>query len=270
MSFFTTYADAELSLQEPFDAAVVMPTILRPEIADALASIFAQDFTGRIQVLVGIDAPRGDLGAVEAACARRPRHCAVQLFHPGYSTSVRHGGLCEARDGGALRSVLTLLANSRRVAYLDDDNWWHPYHLRHLIEVMERHDYAFSLRWFTHPETRRVVCRDDWESVGPGKGIYKDSFGGFIDPSCLMIDKVRCPEIPPLWSHPWPGDHTGMSADRGVFRALSAHRTGRATNQATVFYRMDPGDVMHAERMKAMAAHYQAAGADDRFPTRKM
>ncbi len=85
-SFFTTFAHPGASLQLPFDVAVVVPSILRPEIAGALASIFAQNFPGRIQVLVGVDIPRGDPSLVHAACASRPAHCVVQLFHPGYST----------------------------------------------------------------------------------------------------------------------------------------------------------------------------------------
>lgn len=38
-------------LQHPCDAAVMMPTIVRPMIVEALRSIFAQEFTGRIRVL---------------------------------------------------------------------------------------------------------------------------------------------------------------------------------------------------------------------------
>jgi hypothetical protein len=176
---------------------------------------------------------------------------------------VRHGGLGEARDGGVLRSVLTQLANSRRIAYLDDDNWWHPYHLRHLFEIIADLDYAFSLRMFVHPKTGKIVAQDDWESVGPRRGVFAGTDGGFIDPNCLMIDKLRCPGIAPLWNFPRRGDPRGMSADRGVFHVLSSAHTGGATNQPTVFYRMDPTDPMHAERMTVLAALYEAASRED-------
>jgi hypothetical protein len=117
--FFKTFAD--IDPQTPFDAAVVMPTTLRATLRDALASIFGQNFRGTIQVLIGIDTPKGDLAAIEAACALRPRNVAVHLFWPGYSTAARHGGVMKPGDGGALRSILTFLANSPYVAYLDDD-----------------------------------------------------------------------------------------------------------------------------------------------------
>ena len=43
-------------LQTPFDVGVVMVTVVRPTIAQAIRSVFAQRFDGRIQLLVGIDA----------------------------------------------------------------------------------------------------------------------------------------------------------------------------------------------------------------------
>jgi hypothetical protein len=258
--YFRTYADPGVSLQQPFEVAVVIPTLLRPTLADALKSIFAQHFRGRTQILLGVDVPQGDLALVEVVCAARPSHCVVQLFHPGYSTSVRHGGLCEAQDGGVLRQLLSLLANSSFIAYLDDDNWWDPQHLALLTQVIPQVDYAFTHRWFVHPRTGKIVHRDDWESVGPGKGIYAEKYGGFVDPSCLMIDKRKCADILPLWSRPQPFDAKGMSADRTVFQAL-APRPGFRLDRPTVYYRLDPADTMHAERMKVMVKLYEEAGA---------
>jgi len=259
-SFFRTYADPGMALQPQFDVTVVMPSLLRPSLAQALASIFSQDFKGRVQVLVGVDVPEGDPALLDQLCAGRPANCAVQFFYPGYSTSVRHGGLSEARDGGVLRQLLSLLANAPLVAYLDDDNWWHPQHLGLLGQAIQGADYAFTHRWFVHPRTGRIVARDEWESLGPGKGVYRTMFGGFVDPNCLMIDKRKCADILPLWSKPLPGDPKAMSADRTIFMALSG-RSARAVEIPTVYYRLDPDDGMHAERMKVMALVYAEAGS---------
>jgi hypothetical protein len=38
-------------MQEPFDAAIVMSTIMRPSLAQALRSIFRQSFRGRTQIV---------------------------------------------------------------------------------------------------------------------------------------------------------------------------------------------------------------------------
>ena len=254
--FLRTYG--ELSLQKTMDAAVVMPTLLRPVLRQALESIFAQNFPGTIQILVGIDVLEGDLAVLDAACAARPSHCVVQAFWPGYSTSVRHGGLTPPSDGGCLRAVLTHLANSPYVAYLDDDNWWHPGHLRQMRAATEEAQWAFALRWFVHDQTRRPICVDTWESVGPGQGMFQERFGGFVDPNCLMINKLACPLAAPHWNMPLAGD-TG-SADRSVFAFLARHHQVKGTGKATVFYELNEKDGLHPMRVKIMGSAYEDAG----------
>jgi len=240
--------------------AVVIPTILRPSLADALSSVFAQSFQGNIHVLVGIDSPQGDVGIIDQVCAKRPSHCTVQVLYPGYSTSVRHGGLHPARDGGVMRAVMTYLANARCVAYLDDDNWWATSHLHLLRMGLDTASWGFALRWFVHPVSGRPVCVDEWESVGPGRGVFCKGFGGFVDPNCLMLDKLACAAAVPLWNRPLAGDAKAMSADRNVFAALRAHSTPHAVEQATVFYRLDPADPEHSSRLQAMGRLYEQAG----------
>jgi len=258
-SFLRTFSEPDRDLQRPFDAAVVMPTILRPSLREAIASVFDQKFSGTIQVLIGIDGKDGGIEVVEQACARRPENCTVQVLYPGYSTSSRHGGLYPTRDGGALRCVLTYLANSRYVAYLDDDNWWHPDHLADLARSIHAGHWAYSLRWFVHPESRRPICVDRWESVGPGSGIFTE---GFVDPNCLMIDKLACGEAIPRWTAPSPGNPTpGGGADRQVLKALRDGHVGVATGNATAYYVIEPKDPMHPLRLDLMGLAYDAAGA---------
>jgi len=62
-----TYADPRTNLQQTFDAAVVTPTIMRPDIEQALRSVFDQDVSGRVQVLVGIDRLVTDLTPIHEA-----------------------------------------------------------------------------------------------------------------------------------------------------------------------------------------------------------
>jgi hypothetical protein len=260
--FFRTYAHGTLGaeLQKPMDVAVVMPTVLRPTLRDALYSIFTQDIRARIHVLIGVDSLIGELDLIDQACSRRPENCVVQVFHPGYSTSVRHGGLHPARDGGVLRAVLTYLANARHVAYLDDDNWWAPEHLRLAHEaIVDGAQWAFTFRWFVHPISRRAICVDRWESVGPGHGLYKDKMGGFVDPNCLMIDKMACAAVIPFWTVPLAGDPKAMSADRHVFDMLHKHFRHATVDRPTVYYQVDPQDGIHPIRLQLMGAAYDEA-----------
>jgi hypothetical protein len=168
-----------------------------------------------------------------------------------------------------LRTVLTYLANARYVAYLDDDNWWAPNHLQSLLAAIDGKSWAFSHRWFVHPVTRHVVCEDSWESVGPGKGIFRDKFGGWVDPNCLMFDKLSCEEVIRWWGIPLPGDQKAMSADRHVYDYLQQHGPPGECREPTVFYAMQPDDVIHAQRLRVMGELYNKAGGDA-VPERRM
>ena len=248
------FTESAFVLQDTADVAVVIPTVLRPELNRALESVYAQDFAGRIHLLVGVDDPRGKVPVLPP-----PPHIALQVFYPGYSTSARNGGLSAPGDGGALRSVLTLLANSPYVAYLDDDNWWAPEHLSNLRQAMaeSQADWAFSNRWYVHPDSERPICVDTWESVGPGAGVFKEPFNGFVDPSSLMVNKLACPLVAHCWTMPLAGDP--MSADRSVFAYLSANHKGVGTGAATSFYVLGPTDPLHRRRVDWMGMLYEIA-----------
>lgn len=231
-------------MRENFAAAVVIPTILRPSLQQAVRSVFAQDLPARIQILIGVDIAEGDRTILAALQAECPAHRQITLVDPGYSTSVRHGGLHANCFSGALRTILTYLADSRHVAYLDDDNWFAPDHLSSLLAAGG--DWAYGQRWFVSGDT--PLCIDDWESVGPGAGVYAEQYGGFVDPSSLMIDKLACINVAPLWSLAPFAD--GSGEDRLVFEALRSQYRGVATGRATSYYRMQPRDAMHLERLK--------------------
>ena len=186
--------------QERFDAAVIIPTILRPTLVRAVQSVFNQDLRGRIQLLIGIDQRQGDSGCLETAVRECPGNVFLSVFDPGYSTSVRHGGIYSNRFSGALRTILSYAANSKYVAYLDDDDWWGRGHLSGLLSAIEGKDWAFSFRWLVDRETGWPICQDEWDSLGPGQGINRERFGGFVSPSNLLLDKEACHFVMPYWS----------------------------------------------------------------------
>ncbi|NTW99748.1 MAG: tetratricopeptide repeat protein, partial [Geobacteraceae bacterium] len=222
----------------------------RFEIIQAVRSVYAQTGVERIQLLIGVDSPDKEMnGLIELIelLENPPEHVTPCLFYPGYSTSVRHGGLHPALDGGVLRSTLTFLANARYVAYLDDDNWWAPTHLQELLMAIRGHVWAFSLRWFVDPESRQPIVADYWESVGPGKGIFAQQFGGFVDPSSLMFDKIACFQCVSLWNIPFK---EGKDADRHVYNFLQTQGAPGETKTPTTFYVFDPHDGLHALRQK--------------------
>lgn len=249
-----TLRSPSCDLQTPFEAAVVIPTLLRPSLARAVQSIYRQQFAGRIQIMLGVDKPLGDPQVLTELDKDRPAHCVVTVIDLGYSTSTRHGGVHSEQDGGVLRTLLSYAANSRYVAYLDDDNWLAENHLASLRQAMEGHDWAYSLRWFVDHQTLQPLCIDEWESVGLDAGVYREKFGGWVDPNCLMIDKLNCEPVLRSWSIPLPGDRTLLTGDRHVFAHLRDDFRSRATGLATAYYVLNHKDVQHAPRLARIAA----------------
>ncbi len=96
-------------LQTPFDIAIVMATVVRPTLVQAIRSVYAQRFGGRIQILIGIDRWQGERAMLDALIAECPSHVAVTQLDLGYSTSQRHGGLYPSHYGGALKTLLSYM-----------------------------------------------------------------------------------------------------------------------------------------------------------------
>jgi len=268
--FLTGYRGSKIvSLQDPADFAVVIPTVLRPSIADAVQSVFDQRFDGSVQILIGIDATTEDLTRVEQICALVPDRHSVLFFYPGYSTSIRNGGVHAAWDGGSLRTMLSYLANSRYIAYLDDDNWWSDDHLCALHAALRSGaEWAYGLRWFVHPGSRQPICRDEWESVGPDRGYFSRG-GGWVDPNCLAIDKIICEAVLRWWSIPSRNSSIAKDADRNVFRTLRTEFRGAPTGVHSVFYEIAETDLMHPYRLSVIGEQrYRSAGEQHARPDR--
>ncbi len=213
-----------------------MTTVVRATLVQAVHSVFAQQFGGRIQVLIGIDRWQGDRAAVEQLQARRPSHVGITLLDLGYSTSQRHGGLYPSHFGGALKTILSYAANARHVTYLDDDNWYAPDHVATMLAAMPGHAWGFSLRRFVDAKSGDVLCEDTWESVGPDRGVYAGAQGGFVDTNCYFIDKLACNDVFPEWAMTRFAGGTG--GDRQVLERLRGRLYG-TNGRPTLFYRVN-------------------------------
>lgn len=240
-----------VDLQTPFDAAVVMFTKRRGMLAAAVRSVFAQRFDGRVQIVVGVDGPEGDREALAALAGEAPATMALTVVDPGYSTARPRGGLYLPEAGGALRNALSLLANSRHVAYLSEANRYAPHHLAALKRAIGDRAWAYTLRWFTDARTGQVICRDDWESVGPGRGVYGKSEGGFVAADALMIDKLACHGVLAAWAD---ADAQGRGEDRRFFRAIRA-MPHEATGDPSVY-----ASVLLEQQHPFMLAQFRASG----------
>jgi len=236
---------------QPTDITVMVRTLLRPSLLAAVRSIYRQDFPGRVQVLLGIDAAADPLGLVEILRAECPERMRLDVLDLGYPTSVPRGGLYTAREGGVLATLLAYAAKSRHVLFLDDDNWAAPDHLSTLFAAVQGFDWAFCRRWFVDPQTLSPICVDVWESVGPGHGVFAAKAGGFVDPNCLMFDKLACHFAIPWLAVAMYPDFTGH--DRMFFDQLRRRNSVGWSGKATVYYVTSPLDGMDAFRQARFA-----------------
>ncbi|MFC3067658.1 glycosyltransferase family 2 protein [Phenylobacterium soli] len=227
--------------QTPADIGVIMPTLLRPSIVRAVRCVFGQLGAGRIQLVIGADVNFQNTGELYAALAERPAHISAVVLTLPYSTSIRHGGVHRAVDGGALRSILSYVANSRAVAYLDDDNLWERDHLASLAQAMNGKAWAYSQRMLVDEETGRDVSVDRWDSVGLDKGRFAAE-GGFVDTNCLLVDKLAAADAFGLWSEPGL-NRASQRADRRFFRALRDLPHG-VVDRPTVRYGIRPTNIL--------------------------
>jgi hypothetical protein len=217
-----------------FDVAVVVPTVVRPTLPQAIRSVYAQAFAGRIQILVGIDTWVGERALLDGLAAERPSHVALEVVDLGYSTSSRHGGVYPSHYGGALKTILSFAAHSRHVAYLDDDNWYAPDHLASMLQAVCGKAWAFSLRHFVDHASGEPLCPDTWESLGPGRGVYAEAQGGFVDTNCFLLDALACCDVFVEWATTRAAGGTG--GDRQVLARLAGRPWG-TNDRHTVYYR---------------------------------
>ena len=160
--------------------------------------------------------------------------------------------------GGSLRTALSFLASSEWIAYLDDDDWYEPQHLRTLLAAAQGNSWAFALSNYADSNESRILGVDTIESVGPNRGVYREKFGGFVRPSALMIHKIKLSLILHLWSvAPFA---TGDGEDRLIFNELRKFPDFGETGIPTVNCALDPADGMHAHRLASLSAPVAASG----------
>lgn len=228
--------------QTPADVAVVIPTIMRPSILQAVRCVYGQEGAGHVQLAIGTDINFQNTAELYALLAERPAHVSALVLTLPYSTSVRHGGVHRALDSGALRSILSYAANARRVAYLDDDNIWTPDHLASLQAAVEGKGWAFSQRMLIDEETGAEIAVDRWDSVGPDKGRMAEE-GGFVDTNCLIVDKLAAADVFGYWSEPGL-NKPSFRGDRRFFRALRGLPYG-VVERPTVRYGIRSNNMLH-------------------------
>ena len=247
-----------------FDVSVVISTIARKNLLRAVRSIFCQNYSGRIQILIGVDF---DIGGANSLCKQLMEECpnniSITWLDLGYSTSIRHGGVHTSYYGGSLRTALSFLANSEYILYLDDDDWLLEGHIKSMMNIIDDNCWAFSYSYYADGDTSTPLHIDEIESVGVNVGVYQKNFGGFVRPSGLLLNKMKTMHLLHLWSIALTED--GDGEDRNIFNYLKS-MAHACSKRATVCVSIDPQDGNHALRsnfLKSKGVHYSSSSKAD-------
>lgn len=234
------------------NVSVVISTVCRDSLVKTVQSLYHQNFDGNIQILIGVDTDNENklMTLIETLYKDKPKNVDLSVIDLGYSTSAKNGGVHTCAFGGSLRTALTFLAKYQYVTYLDDDDTVTSDHLTALCEACKDNSWAFTLSNYVFHD--KFLGRDTIESVGVGSGIYKQSFGGFVRPSALIIDKLKVAYILHLWSNAFSADPRGGGEDRLIFNGLKRLDDYGQTGKYTLNYHINPKDSMHEIRVKCI------------------
>ncbi len=135
------------------------------------------------------------------------------------------------------------------VVYLDDADWFKDDQCVLVLAAIEGKKWAFLYSVYADGNTGQELCVD--ESVGVGRGIYAERFGGFVRPNGLAIDKLQLLHLVHLWS--CAAFATGDGEDRLVFEQLR-HEPHGCTGVASLCVALDPNSALYARRVEFMRA----------------
>lgn len=68
--------------KKPFDVAVVIQTVMRDTLMQAVRSVFQQTFAGSVQILIGIDRGQSRPELIAPLIAECPEQMAIPLLAP--------------------------------------------------------------------------------------------------------------------------------------------------------------------------------------------
>jgi glycosyltransferase involved in cell wall biosynthesis len=183
--------------------AVIIPTTGDPLVREAIASVLAQTAPDVTPFIV-IDGPRFRAAFDAATAGMDLSRCHVVTL----PVNVGAGGFY----GHRIYAAFSHLVDSEWIAFLDQDNRFHPGHLQHLCAaVTDGHwDWGFSLRRVVTPAGEPLLD-DESQSVGPW-GSAKPY--PLVDTNCYLLKTVVAHKVASYF-------HGGWGQDRVFYAALS-------------------------------------------------
>lgn len=141
---------------------VIIPTVGRADLARAISSVRAQDYTGLIEIIIVADMPENSLEPTLT------RDGDLVLYTGG------------AKRGGAARNLGISSATQLFTAFLDDDDEWLPWKLSHQMQVFmdQSVDVVGTRSVYRNRTTGRTSAAVPAVPLGSGQSVSEYLFRG--------------------------------------------------------------------------------------------
>jgi hypothetical protein len=170
---------------------VILPTVGDPLMKQAARSVLDQTWPN-VELLLVIDGP-DYLRRVLSLIDGMPGRERIKVLPLPYNIGA--GGF----NGHRTFAAGAFLARGEWVAYLDEDNWYSPNHIRSLVEMVTSKglDWAYSLRWIVDRDDKPRM-KDNCTSLGKWPVYYGDEH--HIDTSCYFLRRDIAAKFAHIWN----------------------------------------------------------------------
>lgn len=206
---------------------VITPTIGSPKVRDAIESVEQQTY-GNIKHLIVVDGPdyyKKVLDTLGLFGLNRKQQLSVSPENTG------GGGFY----GHRIYAGYAHLVNADYVFFLDEDNWYHPDHVRSMVETIENRqlDFAYSLRGI-YDKDKNYLCDDNCEALGEWPIYFTNDIEHqyLVDTSSYAFRRNFLIQVASLW-------HSGWGGDRRFFNMIRERSAHANSCQRTLCYRLD-------------------------------
>ena len=236
---------------------VITPTIGSPKLLDAFESVEKQTY-GNIKHLIVVDGPdyyKKVLDTLGLFSLNRKQQLSVAPENTGANGFYGH----------RIYAAYAHLVNAEYVFFLDEDNWYHPDHVRSLVETIENRqlDFAYSLRSI-YDKDKNYLCDDNCEALGEWPIYFtNDSEKQYlVDTSSYAFRRKFLIQVASFW-------HSGWGGDRRFFNMIREQSSHANSKQRTLCYRLDGNEGSVSKEFFEKGNAYYSELYNGKFPWMK-
>lgn len=218
----------KLSIEK--SVTVITPTIGQEYVCKAIESVQAQSYKNVNHLIVVDGHEFAEQFRKTVVYENLPQN--VQISIAPYNTGG--GGFY----GHRVYAAYPHLINTDYIAFLDEDNWFEPDHIKSLVDTIETQnlDWAYSLRNIYSKEGE-FIAEDCCESLGKWPIFWADMRNPefLVDTSSYLFKREVLNETAHHWHFGWGGDRRFYYIISNHYEKFKYHTNGKHTMN----YRLD-------------------------------